>query len=1005
MTPEEERKLEEEQIKNNFSELQKKLEDLKNEVLTENDESKKQEKNEEIQRLEKELSEMKTLIDTLSSLEKQDLESLKTRLESAKNTIQKSKWEMVDLQNEKSPTPKTYELLKNSETYNRLLNIISSNPKEFKNVPWETPESKIEYIFAKIRNSIVLFMKNKLWDSEQCKEVINNTIAPAFERSLMELLRDQWNENNVSMLQWLNKISWSSFNKLVSGVWNFAQKATWSYDKFSQWMNAVDYLSVHNWVLRNPNKSEVLSNPLKFQEYMNDARFKSSGFSPYTAIPDNIFKINENQTFEFGISLQEKQGILQRIWNIQVVNNPKTTALITKMLDKPEKFLWATAWLQKTANSLLNGINSVNSVTKIFWIDLLEEFTKAPEERSFLFKIIDFVCKLIWITWWLEWIIKRWRLDRMNLTDAKNENISQIFNKYKELAWENTSLNITDETSCKTALNDFAVTDPQNNPTTKWDFLRDSIVEKMDVSLISPAVVQQAVEQHKLWNSLDYYLKKETIYGKDWKSKEIFVIDKSKFTEDDKLQLAHNHLSNMKLYLENYKNLKDFYANIHSTEDIALCITASLYADKNDVIEWVKAKVFLPENYGTFRYNWTVVVAWNTGWWMSWWTVHWNNNWWRENLNHNESADKQVVSEQWIYDKAVEYWVTDKRQIAYILSTVQWECAFKNQEEIWKWSGKQYWKVDQATWHAYYGRWFIQLTRKENYQKYTKIIQTSWKNFKDNNWNILKWSQIDLVKNPNIILQSNELAAFILIDWMKNWWPDRVETKKLSYYINDKKTDYYHARSIVNGMSSKPKEYENNALAYQNKLWKWNIDSPIERNDLLIWPHLLARNKDEIWWLWNSIMNWFQWLNSKTNFPNMDWAVWKSTVTHPHRFKSQNDVLAYKNTHPKVKSFMFYFWANTRDNNRTLSDIKKWSEWLQTEWIQPVLCTCVWEDKQTWLKELNKNLISLWREKNRPVLDFAKAYSKWDIALSSDWVHPSSYSPMTDIINGQLSQA
>jgi hypothetical protein len=30
--------------------------------------------------------------------------------------------------------------------------------------------------------------------------------------------------------------------------------------------------------------------------------------------------------------------------------------------------------------------------------------------------------------------VKKWRLDRMNFTDEKNENISQIFKKYKELA-------------------------------------------------------------------------------------------------------------------------------------------------------------------------------------------------------------------------------------------------------------------------------------------------------------------------------------------------------------------------------------------------------------------------------------------------------------------------------------------------------------------------------------------------------------------------------------------
>ena len=171
---------------------------------------------------------------------------------------------------------------------------------------------------------------------------------------------------------------------------------------------------------------------------------------------------------------------------------------------------------------------------------------------------------------------------------------------------------------------------------------------------------------------------------------------------------------------------------------------------------------------------------------------------------------------------------------------------------------------------------------------------------------------------------------------------------------------------------------------------------------MLIWPKLLAKNKDEIWWLGNSIMNWFQWFLEKTNFPNMDWVDWKTTVTHPDRFNSQGDVLAYKTTHPNVKSFVFYFWANTKDNDRTISDIKQRSEWLQLGWIQPVLCTCIWEDTQDWLKDLDHRLMSLWKEKNRPIIDFAKCYDRWDIILSSDKVHPVSYSPMTDIINEVL---
>ena len=981
MTPEQ-RELEEEQIKNAFFELQDKLVELKNEVQMESDDSKKQEKQSEIDKMERDFAEMKSKIDTLKSCSEQELQSLKNKLEEYGKAKQETQWEIAELKNEKLPTPTTYELLKDSETCGRLLTIISSNPNEFKNLPWDTAEKKLEYMFTKIRNSIVLFMKNKLWDSEKYTQVINNTIAPAFEWSLMEMLRDQGNEANVSMLKWMDKISFGSFGKLFRWVWSFAKKASGSYNKFSQWINAIDYLSVHNWVLNNPEKSKVLTNPLKFQEYINNSKFQSAGFSPYNLINENIFEVSDEENFAFWMSLQEKQSILSEIWQIQVVNNPKTTALIAKMIDKPEQFLQKTEWLQETANGLLEWVNSLNSVTKIFWVDILWEITKVPEKRSFLYRILDFVCKLIWITWWLEWIVKRWRLERMNLTDEKNENISQIFKEYKESAWENEKVTITDEASCKTVLANFAVTDNQVS-STRWDYLRDSIVDNIDISLVSPAVVQQILGTS--------YVKKEIIQEK-WGKKERFVVDESKITESDKYTLARQHLINMKTYLEKYKDdsnnidLTDFYKNISSTEDIALCITASLYADKDDVIEWVKAKVFLPENYWSVHLDWTVVESWG-----------------RENLDSVESSDKQKVSEQWIYDKAVEYWITDNRQIAYVLSTIQWESNFKNQKEIW-WENRDYWKVDSTTGKAYYGRWFIQITHKSNYEKYTEIIRNSWKDFKDNDGNTLKWSEIDLVNNPDIILQSNDLAAFIAMDRMKNWWPYRADNKRLDYYINDNKQDYYNARIIINWMSSSPDKYASNAQQYLNKLRNWSIDKPPESKDsIFTWPELLAHNKDEIWWLGNSIMVWFQWYKNKLNFPNMDWNEWKNTQTHPNRFNSLLDVQWYKAEHPNVKSFMFYFGANTGENNKTLSDIKKWSEWFKEEWIQPVLCTCIWEDRHTWLTSLNQSIRDLWKEKDWPVFDFAKQYNKWDILMGWEG-HPTTqwYSTMAWAITEQL---
>lgn len=994
----------ENQIKNDFLDLQWKLAELQRELENEKDEIKKQEKYTEIQKMEKELSYMKTKIDTLSSLQEQALESLKERIEKAKTLYSEINWDLSDLVKEVgesqekkeniNPTPTTYELLDWSNTYIRIENIISNNPEKFTNIKWNTAKEKVETIFNTIRSSITESLKTRLGESENAEKIINNTIAPALEWNFLKLLTEQWSTKNETMLHWMDNISFSSFKSLFDWVKKFGDAASETgnvYNKLSWWMNAVDYLAAQEkkfWILNYAENSEVLSNPLNFQKYLDIDKFYKKEFSVYENISltdlYTLFGIDQSKTFKFWISSDEEKAIKDEIWNIQV-ESVDSVATVWKLVGKVEDFLKKSPKLQKTANYLLDWANVVNGMTKkILWIDVLGEFSKPPEERWFIYRVLDFVCKLIWITGWVEWILKNRRLDRLNLWD-KTDSIVKMFDTYHKLVWDWESLSVVDDASCKTALAKFAVTDPTKAAATKWDFLRDAIASDIDISLLSPAVVQQT-----LWNS---YLKKESI-KENWKTQERFVVNEDAITQKDILKLAHIHMGNMKTYLEGYKDndLKDFYAKIHNTDDLATCIIASLYADKDDVIEWVKAQVFIPESYRNLEYTGTI------GW----------NGWWRENLDDwVDLSDKQKVSEQWIYDKAVEYWITDNRQIAYVLSTIKWESWFKNQKEIW-WEDRDYWKIDSETWKAYYGRWFIQITHKDNYRRYTQIINNSWKDFKDNNGNVIKWSDVDLVNNPDIILQSNDLAAFIAMDRMKNGWPYRADNKRLDYYINDNKQDFYNARIIINWMTSKPQEYADRAREYLNKLWNWRVDQQFETKDIFIWTELLAKNKNEIWWLGNSIMVGFQWYKNKLNFPNMDWEESKNTQTHPNRFNSLLDVQWYKAGHPNVKSFMFYFWANTNKNEQTLSDIKQRSEWFQEEWIQPVLCTCIGEDNHTWLTDLNKSILDLWKEKNWPVFDFAKVYNRWDIAMwSGESPHPTSawYTTMANLINEQLNKA
>ena len=322
------------------------------------------------------------------------------------------------------------------------------------------------------------------------------------------------------------------------------------------------------------------------------------------------------------MSLQDKQDVLSQIWNIQVVDSPKTTALIASMLDKPEKFLWAVPDLQNTANHLLDWVNTLNSVTKFVGLDLLWEITKPPEKRGFWYRIIDFVCKLIWITWWIEWIVKRWRLDRLKLTDEKNKSITKIFEEYQNLVWRWNNISITDANSCSSALADFVLTDINKLSTTKWDYLRDVMADNMDINFVPVSVVQQT-----LW---DNYLKKE-VRTVNWKQQEEIIVDVQKITEQKRKELVHLHITNMKAHLEwNYDDLKDFYSNIHNADDLVICMTASLYADKEDVIEWIKAKVFLPENYG-------VTHQWNID--------NWNNSWIDSTLSELTSQEKTEMQD------------------------------------------------------------------------------------------------------------------------------------------------------------------------------------------------------------------------------------------------------------------------------------------------------------------------------------------------------------------------
>lgn len=129
--------------------------------------------------------------------------------------------------------------------------------------------------------------------------------------------------------------------------------------------------------------------------------------------------------------------------------------------------------------------------------------------------------------------------------------------------------------------------------------------------------------------------------------------------------------------------------------------------------------------------------------------------------------------------------VQDLRSLAYILATSYWETwhNFLPIEEVGKGKGRKYGLPDKITKKVYYGRGHVQLTWKENYERFGRILG------------------IDLVNNPELALDKLISIKIMFIGMSKG----RFTGRDLDDYFNSTKEDWFNARRIING-TDKAKE-------------------------------------------------------------------------------------------------------------------------------------------------------------------------------------------------------
>ncbi len=142
-------------------------------------------------------------------------------------------------------------------------------------------------------------------------------------------------------------------------------------------------------------------------------------------------------------------------------------------------------------------------------------------------------------------------------------------------------------------------------------------------------------------------------------------------------------------------------------------------------------------------------------------------------LTSGQVAGMSAILDEWERRK-----LSDLRHLAYMLGTTKWETDHTMQPIIE--GGSQKYLRSKKYW-PWYGRGFVQLTWKRNYEAFRAQV--------------LKWFGVDIIADPDAAMQLGP-AAYIMFEGMAK---GTFTGKKLSDYFNATKTDWVNARRIING--------------------------------------------------------------------------------------------------------------------------------------------------------------------------------------------------------------
>jgi hypothetical protein len=243
------------------------------------------------------------------------------------------------------------------------------------------------------------------------------------------------------------------------------------------------------------------------------------------------------------------------------------------------------------------------------------------------------------------------------------------------------------------------------------------------------------------------------------------------------------------------------------------------------VIEWVKAKVFLPENYGVVRMDWTV-DNWVEGWNESVSTP-------LSELTPDEQTEMQSLVEQSKTPNTINYLEnnTYKKYLNMIENnlnlpkySLECVCSQESAGRLYSWSN--------IIWSRAWAQWLFQFMpgTADQYMKHTKLQEKYWKTFS---------SRDEFLKDP----LATAWAAWIIYSQYMHDYNYNFQSSLACYNrgIGNYKRNIWNRNLTSEDMQNLPRETQ----AYVENI----TQKVLEHNSATIWTETLLA---DLWqYLWN----------------------------------------------------------------------------------------------------------------------------------------------------------